>query len=91
VLVTHGDSNNLVADARLAASVRATGAFDVDLYPAAARHAAQMKYADGRKARFVLTLDDSSTVSVKEMESGDRVSTTVEQLPEVLLKLAGAG
>ncbi|MFI7210884.1 histidine--tRNA ligase [Micromonospora maritima] len=89
VVVTRGNQEDQIADARLAASVRETGLFDVDLYPGAARHAAQMKYADGRGAMFVLTLDDPTTVSVKELRSGDRTSIAVEQVADLLPKLAG--
>lgn len=89
VVVTRGNSGDMVTDARVAAAVRATELFDVDLYPGAVKHGAQMKYADGRKAMFVLTVDQGGMVSIKEMESGDRTASTVEQLPEVLGKLAG--
>ena len=69
----------------------AAGRFDVELYPAAVKHASQMKYGDARGARFLLTLDDDGTMSVKDMESGDRASATPADVPALLGKLAGPG
>jgi histidyl-tRNA synthetase len=60
--------------------------FDVDLFPGAAKHAAQMKYGDGRGATFVLTLDDATRVSVKNLQSGERTSTTVDEVADFLGK-----
>jgi histidyl-tRNA synthetase len=74
---------------RLAASIRGAGAFDVELYPAAVRHATQMKYGDARGARFLLTLDADGTMSVKDMESGERASAAPAEVPALLSKLAG--
>ena len=50
---------------------------DAEVYPAPVKHATQMKYADSRGARFVLTLDRDGTVSVKDLRSGERKETTL--------------
>jgi histidyl-tRNA synthetase len=86
VLVTQGRDDDLPAVLGLAATVRATGGFDVEVYPAPVKHATQMKYADSRGARWVLTLDDAATVSVKDMASGARVSTPLADVPLALAK-----
>jgi histidyl-tRNA synthetase len=70
----------------LAAAVRATGDFDVEVYPVPVKHATQMRHADSRGARWVLTLDDAATVSVKDMASGDRASTPLADVPLALAK-----
>jgi histidyl-tRNA synthetase len=80
VVVTNTRPDCLQAAAWLAAAVRSCGVFDVDFYPSVSRHAAQMKYADERKARFVLTLDDDGSVSAKDMLSGARVSAAPEEI-----------
>jgi histidyl-tRNA synthetase len=72
---------------RLAAAIRGAGRFDVELYPAAVKHASQMKYGDARGARFLLTLDDDGTMSVKDMVSGDRSSAAPSEVPGLLSKL----
>ena len=72
---------------RLAAAGRGTGRFDVELYPAAVKHASQMKYGDARGARFLLTLDGDGTMSVKDMVSGDRSSVAPSEVPALLSKL----
>ena len=74
---------------RLAAAIRGAGPFDVELYPAAVKHATQMKYGDARGARFLLTLDADGTMSVKDMESGERASAAPAGVPALLSKLAG--
>ena len=77
--------------ARALADASAAGRFDVELYPAAVKHASQMKYGDARGARFLLTLDDDGTMSVKDMESGERASAAPADVPALLSKLAGTG
>ena len=57
VVLTQDQGSDRAELMRLAASIRGGGPFDVELYPAAARHASQMKYGDARGARFLLTLD----------------------------------
>jgi histidyl-tRNA synthetase len=49
-----------------------------------------MRYADTRHAQFVLTLDDPSTVSVKDMASGERTPVPLAEVAERLAKAAGA-
>jgi histidyl-tRNA synthetase len=91
VVITQDQGSDRSALMRLAAEIRAAGRFDVELYPAAVRHASQMKYGDARGARFLLTLDDDGTISVKDMESGERASVTPADVPALLSKLAGPG
>jgi histidyl-tRNA synthetase len=86
VLLTRGRDDDLAALLGLAAAVRATGAFDVEVYPVPVKHATQMKYADSRGARWVLTLDDAATVSVKDMAGGGRVPTPLADVPLALAK-----
>lgn len=89
VVITNTQQDSLQPVARLAATVRRSELFDVDFYPAVSKHAAQMKYADERKAQFVLTLDDDGSVSAKDMLSGDRVSARPEDVVETLRTMAG--
>jgi histidyl-tRNA synthetase len=91
VVVTQDRESDRSALMRLAAGIRAAGRFDVELYPAAVKHASQMKYGDARGARFLLTLDDDGTMSVKDMESGERASAAPADVPALLSKLAGTG
>ncbi len=87
VVVTRGPECDSVALAGIAAAVRATGTFDVDLFPARdAKHGAQMKYADSRGARYVLTLDPEGTVSVKDLVSGMRTASSVTGAADLLAK-----
>jgi histidyl-tRNA synthetase len=90
VLITQGRDDDPAVLLRLAAAVRGTGCYDVEVYPTAAKHATQMRYADNRHARFVLTLDDPATVSVKDMASGDRAPAPLAEVAELLAKAAGA-
>jgi hypothetical protein len=46
-----------------------------------------MKYGDARGARFLLTLDDDGTMSVKDMVSGGRLSAAASEVPGLLSKL----
>jgi histidyl-tRNA synthetase len=86
VVVTQAHDDDPVALLSLASAVRATGGYDVEVYPTAVKHGAQMRYADSRGARFVLTLDDPDTVSVKDMVSGDRVAVPVDEVADRLAK-----
>jgi histidyl-tRNA synthetase len=90
VLVTQGRDDDPAVLLRLAAAVRGTGCYDVEVYPTPAKHANQMRYADGRHARYVLTLDDPLTVSVKDMATGARAPAPVAEVAEQLAKAAGA-
>jgi histidyl-tRNA synthetase len=89
VVITQDPTSDRRGLVGLAAAVRATGLFDVDLYPGDAKHSAQMKYGDGRGARFVLTLDSDGSVSIKDMVSGARSSAPVSEASDVLVKLNG--
>ncbi|WP_188188821.1 histidine--tRNA ligase [Nonomuraea sp. SYSU D8015] len=86
IVVTSGAAPT--EDARLAALIRGMGEFDVDLYPAQAKHSVQMKYADVRRARFVVTRDPGDAVSIKDMSSGDRISCRLDDLADTLQKLS---
>jgi histidyl-tRNA synthetase len=88
-VITQGRDDDPAALLGLATAVRATGGYDVEVYPAAAKHATQMRYADARGARFVLTLDDPATVSVKDLVTGERSPAPVAEIAEWLAK-AGA-
>ena len=89
VVVTQARSDPVGTLLGLAAAVRATGAYDVEVYPGAVRHGTQMRYADARGARYVLTLDDPESVSVKDMASGERTSLPPADVPALLAKAAG--
>lgn len=89
VLVTRGRDDDPTVLLRLAAAVRSTGCYDVEVYPVPTKHANQMKYADSRRARFVLTLDDPATVSVKDMATGARAPAPLDEVAERLAKAAG--
>ena len=88
VLFTQAPDDDLRAIVGAAGELRAAGTFDVEVYPGPGKHAVQMKYADARSARFTLTLDDATTVSVKDMKSSTRTSCQVYELPALLAKLA---
>lgn len=84
VVITHGDEAERTALVRLADRLRRTGRFDVEVYPTPRKHAAQMKYADGRAAAYVLTLDGEDRVSVKDMASGARTAYALAAVAEEL-------
>jgi histidyl-tRNA synthetase len=85
-VVTLGRDDDLRTLLGIAARVRATGALDAEVYPTPVKHATQMKHADTRGARFVLTLDRDGSVSVKDLRSGDRSSAGVEDVAALLAK-----
>ena len=89
-VVTLGRDDDLRTLLGVAARVRATGALDAEVYPAPVKHATQMKYADSRGARFVLTLDRDGSVSVKDLRTGERWSAGVEDLAALLTKAVAA-
>jgi histidyl-tRNA synthetase len=70
VLVTHPESGDAAPAFALAAAVRAAG-LSVETYPEPKKHATQMKFADKKGLRFVLTLDPSGSVHGKDLASGD--------------------
>ena len=87
VVLTQDPGSDRAELMRLAAALRGAGRFDVELYPAAVKHASQMKYGDARGARFLLTMDGDGTMSVKDMVSGDRLSAAPSEVPGLLSKL----
>ena len=89
-VVTLGRDDDLRTLLGLAARLRSTGALDAEVYPTPVKHATQMKYADTRGARFVLTLDRDGSVSVKDLRTGDRSSAGVEDVAALLAKAVAA-
>ena len=89
VVLTQDPQSDRAELMRLAAAIRGAGPFDVELYPAGVKHSVQMKYGDTRGARFLLTLDDDGTMSVKDMESSARASAVPADVPALLSKLIG--
>jgi histidyl-tRNA synthetase len=89
VVLTQDPQSDRAELMRLAAAIRGAGPFDVELYPAGVKHSVQMKYGDTRGARFLLTLDDDGTMSVKDMESSARASAVPADVPALLSKLTG--
>ena len=85
-VVTLGRDDDLRVLLATADRVRATGVVDAEVYPAPVKHAAQMRYADSRGARFVLTLDRDATVSVKDLRTGERSSAAQDEVAELLAK-----
>ncbi len=74
VLVAHpdpkdADAAGATAAFALAAAIRA-GGFSVETYPEPKKHAAQMKYADKKGVRFVLTVDAGGRVHGKDLRGG---------------------
>jgi histidyl-tRNA synthetase len=88
VVITQDAESSQHRLAALAAVVRGTGLYDVEIYPAADRHSAQTRYADARSAAYVLTIDDAETVSVKVMASGERHNVGVEGLEAFMVDRA---
>ena len=85
-VVTNGRDDDLGTLLGIAGRLRATGALDAEVYPTPVKHATQMKYADTRGARFVLTLDRDGSVSVKDLVSGERSSAGADDVPTLLAK-----
>ncbi len=69
VLVTHPEEGDPAPVFELAAAIRREG-FAVETYPEARKHSAQMKFADKKGLRFVLTLDPSGSIRGKDLSSG---------------------
>lgn len=73
VMVTHPEPGRGVDPAAafaLAAALRHEG-FLVETYPEPRKHGAQLKFADRKGLRFVLTLDASGSVHGKDLRSGE--------------------
>ena len=87
-VVTLGRDDDLRVLLGVADRVRSTGAVDAEVYPAPVKHATQMRYADSRGARFVLTLDRDGTVSVKDLRTGERSSADQDEVAELVAKAA---
>jgi histidyl-tRNA synthetase len=85
-VVTLGRDDDLRTLLGVADRIRATGALDAEVYPTPVKHATQMRYADGRGARFVLTLDRDGSVSVKDLHTGERSAAGVEDVAGLLGK-----
>ncbi|HYT09975.1 MAG TPA: histidine--tRNA ligase [Mycobacteriales bacterium] len=90
-VVTVGREDDLRVLLATADRVRSTGVVDAEVYPAPVKHATQMRYADSRGARFVLTLDRDGTVSVKDLRTGERTSAGPEDVPDLLVKAVQSG
>lgn len=86
-VVTLGRDDDLRTLLATADRLRATGVLDAEVYPTPVKHATQMKYADGRGARFVLTLDRDGTASVKDLRTGERISAVLDDVDGVLAKV----
>ena len=89
-LVTHPESGDPAPAFALAAAVRRDG-FAVETYPEARKHAAQMKFADRKGLRFVLTLDPSGSVHAKDLASGDVFDASPASIAAELRRRAAAG
>jgi histidyl-tRNA synthetase len=72
---------------QLVKKVRDAG-IDCELYPTAAKMQKQMKYANDRGVQFVALVGDnemnSNTIQLKNLESGDQVAISLEELIERL-------
>lgn len=89
-VLTLGRDDDLRVLLGIADRLRATGRLDAEVYPTPVKHAAQMKYADGRGARFVLTLDRDGSVSVKDLRTGERSSADLQDVAGLLAKAVDA-
>jgi histidyl-tRNA synthetase len=85
-VVTLGRDDDLRVLLHLADRVRSTGLLDAEVYPTPVKHATQMRHADARGARFVLTLDRDGSVSVKDLVTGERTSASRDDVIELLIK-----
>jgi histidyl-tRNA synthetase len=73
VVIAHPADGDVVALVDLAARLR-DGGLDVEQYPVTRKHKAQMRFADARGARLMLTLDADGSVLVKDLETGAATS-----------------
>jgi histidyl-tRNA synthetase len=85
-VVTLGRDDDLRVLLHLADRVRSTRLLDAEVYPTPVKHATQMRHADARGARFVLTLDRDGSVSVKDLVTGERTSASRDDVIELLIK-----
>jgi histidyl-tRNA synthetase len=85
-VVTLGRDDDLLVLLHLADRVRSTRLLDAEVYPTPVKHATQMRHADARGARFVLTLDRDGSVSVKDLVTGERTSAGRDDVIELLIK-----
>jgi histidyl-tRNA synthetase len=85
-VVTLGRDDDLRVLLHLADRVRSTRLLDAEVYPTPVKHATQMRHADARGARFVLTLDRDGSVSVKDLVTGERTSASQDDVIELLIK-----
>jgi histidyl-tRNA synthetase len=70
VMVAHPGSSRLETAFSLAADLRRRG-LAVEVFPEERKHAAQLRYADRRKIRFVLTPDPDGSLHGKDLATGD--------------------
>lgn len=70
VLVTHPEEGDPARSFVLAADVRREG-FAVEVFPEPKKHSAQMKFADRKGVRFVLTVDAAGAVHGKDLQTGE--------------------
>jgi histidyl-tRNA synthetase len=90
-VVTLGRDDDLAVLLALADRLRRTGLLDAEVYPTPVKHATQMRYADSRGARFVVTLDRDGSVSVKDLVTGERTSSGPGDVAELLAKAVESG
>jgi histidyl-tRNA synthetase len=70
VLVTHPEEGDPAPSFALAAALRGDGLV-VETFPEPKKHGAQMKYADKKGVRFVMTADPAGVVHGKDLRSGE--------------------
>jgi histidyl-tRNA synthetase len=83
VLVTHPEAGGPRPALALAAEIRAAG-LSAEVFPEPRKHGAQMRYADRKGIRFVVTLDPDGTAQVKDLRSGDAFHSPASALPSSL-------
>jgi histidyl-tRNA synthetase len=69
-MVAHPESGGAHRALALAARLRAEG-LPVEVFPEPRKHGAQMRYADKRGVRFVLTVDPDGSVQGKDLKTGE--------------------
>ena len=89
VVIAHPDRGDLAPLIALAARLRDGGA-DVEQYPAPRKHQKQMRFADARGARLVLTLDGGRVV-IKDLESGATTTATLDTAVGAVAEVLSAG
>lgn len=89
LLICHFDQASLLEGIKLLEHIRSMGIAS-ELYPEQTKIKKQMGYADQIKAPFVILIGEkeieTQLYTLKNMQSGDQSSLTIEQIIEVLLK-----